>query len=85
MNPAASQRMLTAIGQQDFEAAEIVRKSFEPLEDLRNSIHPIRVLHEAVRLAGIAETGRQLPLLSGITDSAEADVKKAASDLLAMG
>lgn len=85
VNPAASQRMLTAIGQQDFEAAEIVRKSFEPLEDLRNSIHPIRVLHEAVRLAGIAETGRQLPLLSGITDSAEADVKKAASDLLAMG
>ncbi len=85
VNPAASQRMLAAIGNGDYEAAEIVRKAFGPLEFLRNEIHPIRVLHEAVRLAGIAETGRQLPLLSGIADSAEADVKKAASDLLAIG
>ncbi|MFK7818662.1 MAG: dihydrodipicolinate synthase family protein [Planctomycetaceae bacterium] len=85
VNPAASQRMLTAIGNKDFEAAEIIRNAFEPLEDLRNDIHPIRVLHEAVRLAGIAETGRQMPLLSGIANSAEDDVKKAATDLMAMG
>jgi dihydrodipicolinate synthase/N-acetylneuraminate lyase len=85
VNPAASQRMLAAIGNGDYDAAEIVRKAFGPLEFLRNEIHPIRVLHEAVRLAGIADTGRQLPLLSGIADSAEVDVKKAASDLLAIG
>ena len=85
VNPAASQRMLTAIGNEEFEATEIIRKSFEPLEDLRNNIHPIRVLHEAVRLAGIADTGRQTPLLSGIAASAEGDVKQAAIDLLAMG
>lgn len=85
VNPKASQRMLTAIGQNDFEAAEIVRRSFEPLEDLRNSINPIRVLHAAVQLAGIANTGRILPLLSAISSSAEDDVKKAAQDLLAMG
>lgn len=85
VNPAASQRMLIALGNGNIEAAEIIRKAFEPLEDLRNSIHPIRVLHEAVHLAGIADTGRQLPLLSGIPSSAVDDVKKAATDLLAMG
>lgn len=85
VNPKASQRMLTAIGNGDFQAAEIVRKAFRPLEFLRDEIHPIRVLHEAVRLAEIADTGRQLPLLSGIASSAEADVQKAATDLLAIG
>lgn len=85
VNPAASQRMLRAIGNGDYDAAEIVRRGFEPLEALRNEIHPIRVLHEAVRLAGLADTGRQVPLLSGIAESAEAKVKRAALDLLAIG
>lgn len=85
VNPAASQRMLTAIGGRDFEAAELVRVSFEPLEDLRNEINPIRVLHSAVELAGIAETGRLQPLLSGVADTSEADIAKAARDLLAIG
>lgn len=85
VNPAASQRMLAAIGNREYEAAEIIRRTFEPLETLRNEIHPIRVLHEAVRLAGIADTGRQTPLLSGLPESAELQVKQAACDLLAAG
>lgn len=85
INPAASQRMLQAIGASDFETAELVRRSFEPLESLRNSIHPIRVLHEAVRLTGIAETGDQLPLLSGLTEAHQSQVKAAARDLLEIG
>ena len=85
VNPAASQRMLTAIGHGDFDAAGLVRRSFQPMENLRDSIHPIRVLHSAIELAGIAEMGRILPLLSGLSSSAEDDVKKAAQDLLAVG
>lgn len=82
VNPTLSQRMLHAIGKRDLTTAEVIRKTFQPLENLRNKINPIRVLHEAVALAGIAETGRHLPLLSGIADSAAADVKAAALELL---
>ncbi len=85
VNPAASQRMLSAIGNKDYDAAELIRASFETLEDLRNEIHPIRVLHSAVELAGIAHTGRLQPLMSGVASTAEAAISKAARDLLAMG
>ncbi|HRQ90640.1 MAG TPA: dihydrodipicolinate synthase family protein, partial [Bacteroidia bacterium] len=55
----------------------------KPLEDLRNVINPVRVLHEAVRLAGIADTGPALPLLSGVTPEQEVLVEAAAKALLA--
>jgi len=82
VNPALSQRMLNAIIDRKYDLAESIRKIFLPLEDLRNEINPIRVLHEAVALAGIAQTGRHLPLLSGLTESAAAKVKDAAVELL---
>ncbi len=85
INPAASQRMLGLIVGGDFEAADLVRRIFEPLEALRNEIHPIRVLHEAVRLAEIADTGRIQPLLSGLAETAQMQVAQAARDLLAAG
>jgi len=40
------------------------------------------VLHEAVALAGIADTGRQLPLLSGLTQSALDRIRPVATSLL---
>ena len=83
VNPALSQRMLKSICEHDYDAAEKIRKIFEPLEDLRNEINPIRVLHEAVALCGIADTGRHLPLLSGISPAAVDRVRHAAIDLLA--
>ena len=43
-------------------------EKFVPLENLRDTHSPIRVLHEAVRFAGIAETGPMMPLLSNIND-----------------
>jgi dihydrodipicolinate synthase/N-acetylneuraminate lyase len=52
------------------------------LEDLRNAINPVRVLHEAVRLAGLANTGPVLPLLSGLTAEQAAQVETAATALL---
>lgn len=78
VNPALSQRMLKAIIEKDYDTAEAIRKIFLPLEDLRNEINPIRVLHEAVGLSGIANTGRHLPLLSGISDTSAQKVRSAA-------
>lgn len=82
INPALSQAMLEALNTGDLARAESIRAIFRPLEDLRNGINPIRVLHEAVALAGIAETGPHLPLLSGLSESEQAMVQNAASELL---
>ena len=82
VNPALSQKMLAAILAKEYDLAEDIRRQFLGLEDLRNEINPIRVLHEAVRLSGIAETGPHLPLLSGVVSSAEPKIEAAAKELL---
>ena len=84
VNPALSQKMLAAIGGGNVDEAERIRKLFLPLEDLRNDINPIRVLHEAVELAGIAETGPHHPLLSGVAQSSRPGIESAAKELLAL-
>ncbi len=76
--PAMSMRMLQALQAKDDVDADNLRQKFEPLEDLRNSIHPIRVLHDAVRLAEIADTGPILPLLSSTTTDEQHAIKQAA-------
>ena len=81
--PKLSYRMLAAIRKKDWAEAEAIRQIFRPLEDLRNAINPIRVLHEAVRLAGIADTGPLLPLLSNLPEVLHEVVKAAANALLA--
>lgn len=81
INPALSQAMLEALNDGDLARAEQIRNLFRPLEDLRNGINPVRVLHEAVELAGIAPTGPQLPLLSGLTQQDRARVSEAATHL----
>jgi dihydrodipicolinate synthase/N-acetylneuraminate lyase len=80
--PRLSRLMLEATRVQDWARAESIRQIFKPLEDLRNAINPIRVLHEAVRLAGIAETGPLIPLLSNLAESDHALVRAAAKQLL---
>jgi len=59
-----------------------LRAIFKPLEDLRNAISPIRVLHEAVRLAGIADTGPILPLMTNLEEAEHGIVRAAARELL---
>ena len=66
VRPDLSTQLLHSIQGGDWNGAEELRRVFEPLEDLRNAISPIRVLHEAVRGAGIADTGPLLPLLSDL-------------------
>ena len=64
--PRRSQEMLTALRAGDIAAAEAIRERFNSLETLRNSHGPIPVLHHAVALAGIAETGPALPLMADL-------------------
>jgi dihydrodipicolinate synthase/N-acetylneuraminate lyase len=82
VRPELSDQLLKAVQANDLDRAREIQAIFRPLEDLRNSINPIRVLHEAVRHAGIADTGPALPLLSGITDAESEQVKAAALALL---
>ena len=80
--PRLSAAMLKAMRAGDWERAEQIRQTFKPLEDLRNEINPIRVLHEAVGLAGIADTGPLLPLLSNVPEADHARIRDAALRLL---
>jgi dihydrodipicolinate synthase/N-acetylneuraminate lyase len=80
--PRLSMRFLRAVQSGDLTQAEAIRAQFRPLEDLRNRIHPIRVLHAAVALAGVAETGPILPLLSPIDECDRAEIARAACELL---
>jgi dihydrodipicolinate synthase/N-acetylneuraminate lyase len=80
--PGLSAQMLKALRKGDWAEADRLREIFRPLEDLRNAINPIRVLHEAVRLAGIADTGPLQPLLSNLPEANHAAVRDAASELL---
>jgi dihydrodipicolinate synthase/N-acetylneuraminate lyase len=80
--PRLSAAMLAALRAGNWAEAERIREIFKPLEDLRNAIHPIRVLHEAVRLAGVAETGPLLPLLSNVPPADHPAIRAAAVRLL---
>jgi dihydrodipicolinate synthase/N-acetylneuraminate lyase len=81
--PNRSQEMLLALQAGDIAKAEALRVGFLPLEDLRNAHSPIQVLHHAVRLVGIADTGPELPLLNQLPADKQALVASAAKELLA--
>ncbi|HCN28395.1 MAG TPA: dihydrodipicolinate synthase family protein [Verrucomicrobiales bacterium] len=81
--PRPSMALLQAIQAGDFEKAETLRQIFRPLEDLRNAHSPILVLHHAVALAGVADTGPVLPLLTGLPDALLPGIEQAARELLA--
>jgi 4-hydroxy-tetrahydrodipicolinate synthase len=81
--PGLSSALLRAIKRGDLAEAQRLRALFMPLEDLRDRHSPLRVLHEAVRLAGIADTGPMLPFLSNIDEATVlGDIETAASRLL---
>jgi dihydrodipicolinate synthase/N-acetylneuraminate lyase len=81
--PALSTAMLKALQAGDVATASNIREKFIALEDLRDEYSPLRILHEAVRLAGIADTGPIYPFLSNIDDpKVLADLETAAKKLL---
>lgn len=82
--PHLSTAILKALKQGDVALAASLREHFIPLEDLRDRHSPIRVLHEAVGLAGISETGPMSPFLSNLDDAAVlASIRTAAETLRA--
>ena len=81
--PALSMQMLRALKAGDLARAEELRRTFRPLEDLRNGINPVRVLHSAVRSAGIADTGPILPLVSEVSQSEADEIAIASAALMA--
>jgi dihydrodipicolinate synthase/N-acetylneuraminate lyase len=84
VKPQLSTDMMHAIHAGDYEKAEQIRAIFKPLEDLRNAHSPILVLHHAVALAGIAQTGPALPLLIDLPAELLPAIEKAAKELLAV-
>jgi dihydrodipicolinate synthase/N-acetylneuraminate lyase len=80
--PKLTNALLKAIRAGDWALAEKIRILCKPLEDHRNAINPVRVLHEAVRLVGIANTGPLLPLLSNLEEKYHAQVKQAAEQMI---
>lgn len=82
--PRLSTAILAALTKGDFATIAALWPAFVALEDLRDGISPLRVLHEAVRVAGIADTGPILPMLSNIDEPARlAEIATAAKGLLA--
>ncbi|MGC1693853.1 MAG: dihydrodipicolinate synthase family protein [Pseudolabrys sp.] len=82
--PGLSMSLLRAIKRGDMVEAQRQRALFIPLEDQRDAHSPLRVLHDAVRLAGISDTGPMQPYLSNFSEPAIlAGIEKAAKELLA--
>lgn len=80
--PRESTKLLQLLRAGNWPAAQTQRDKFIKFEGLRNSINPITVLHEGVRLAGIAESGPLLPLMSNVSDQHWASIRDAANELL---
>jgi dihydrodipicolinate synthase/N-acetylneuraminate lyase len=81
--PRLSTALLTALKSGDIPKAEDIRAHFLPLETLRDTINPIQVLHDGVTLAGIADMGRILPLLSNLDQESRSRISPAVRALLA--
>ena len=80
--PRRSQEMLQALRAGDLSKAEDIRERFNVLETLRNTHGPNPVLHHAVSLAGIAETGPALPLMANLEDKIVDKIWPAAQSLI---
>ena len=83
VGPRGTTQILAALKRQDYETAAKIRERYLPLEDCRDAYSPIRVLHEAIGLAGIADMGPILPLLTNLEPERHEEVKKVARALLA--
>jgi dihydrodipicolinate synthase/N-acetylneuraminate lyase len=84
VGPHLSMALLAALKRGDLVEAARLREYFLELEALRQAHSPIPVLHDAVALAGIAETGPIGPLFSNIEDeAARRQIRRAATTLRA--
>ena len=80
--PALSHRIFEQCVVKDWVAAGETRSAFLALEDLRDELGPARVLHSAVELASIAQTGPVPPFISALSDAQQDRVASVARVLL---
>jgi dihydrodipicolinate synthase/N-acetylneuraminate lyase len=81
--PHLSTQILRALQAGDVATASRLRELFLPFEDLRDKWSPMVVLHDGVRLAGIADTGPIGPYLANLDGAPLSEVGKAARALFA--
>jgi dihydrodipicolinate synthase/N-acetylneuraminate lyase len=81
--PAGTMKLLALLKAGKYDEAEKVRALYIPFEDCRDGISPIRVLHDGVTLAGIADMGPMLPMLTGLMEAERAKVLPVAKALAA--
>ncbi|MEP0322834.1 dihydrodipicolinate synthase family protein [Bauldia litoralis] len=79
--PHMSTAILKALKSGDRQTAEALRERFLAFEDQRDAHSPIVVLHDAVQLARIAETGPIQPYLANLNPGQVAGVADAAKAL----
>jgi dihydrodipicolinate synthase/N-acetylneuraminate lyase len=76
--PRSSMKILALMKAARWEEAEREREAFLRLEDCRDQFSAIRTLHDAVTLAGIADMGPMLPMLSNLPPAQQEIVREAA-------
>ncbi len=79
--PKLCHDLLNACVAHNYARAEQIRRAFLPLEDLRDAWGPPKVLHHAVALAGIADTGPVLPFLTPLDSEQLAQLEPVAKNL----
>lgn len=79
--PHAAGKLLALLRKGQLRAAAEIHRRFLPLEDRRDAIGPISVIHDAMALAGIADTGPLLPFLSNVPEHERASIQLAAEAL----
>ena len=80
--PKLSRELLDACNRGDYARAEEIRRAFLPLEDLRDAWGPQKVLHAAVALSGLAETGPIPPFVSPLSKEQMDRLRPVAKTLL---
>lgn len=83
--PGWTQRMFELCQAGSWAEAESIRQRFLPLEDCRDAWNPAKVLHHAVALAGVADTGPMPPFLAGLSEDQQARIRISLTALLGDG
>ena len=81
--PNGTMKLLALLKAKRFDEAEKIRAAYMPFEDCRDGVSPIRVLHDGITLAGIADMGPMLPMLTGLSSAERAQVEPVAKALAA--
>lgn len=79
--PRRAMAILRALKRGDRAEAEALVAPIYPLEDLRGAHGPVPVIHEAVALAGIADTGPLRPHLAPLPEALRSRIGAAAAHL----